>query len=56
MKWALLAPLYWVLMSMAAWKALIQLCYKPFYWEKTVHGYCLYPPQAVPAAGVVVGN
>src|SRR5262249_27096588 len=34
-KWALLAPLYWVLMSGGpAWKALIQLCYKPQYWGR----------------------
>jgi cellulose synthase/poly-beta-1,6-N-acetylglucosamine synthase-like glycosyltransferase/putative flippase GtrA len=41
-KWALLAPVYWIMMSVAAWKAFIQLCYKPFYWEKTVHGFCTY--------------
>ena len=41
-KWALLAPVYWIMMSIGAWKAFIQLCYKPFYWEKTVHGFCTY--------------
>lgn len=41
-KWMLLAPIYWVLMSIGAWKALIQLCYKPYYWEKTVHGFCIF--------------
>jgi cellulose synthase/poly-beta-1,6-N-acetylglucosamine synthase-like glycosyltransferase len=45
-KWVLLVPVYWLLMSLAAWKALIQLCHKPFYWEKTVHGHCVYSPQA----------
>lgn len=34
----LLTPLYWVLMSVAAYKALIQLIVKPYYWEKTLHG------------------
>jgi cellulose synthase/poly-beta-1,6-N-acetylglucosamine synthase-like glycosyltransferase len=29
---------YWVLMSMAAYKALWQLVRHPFYWEKTEHG------------------
>ncbi|GAB4062720.1 glycosyltransferase family 2 protein [Uliginosibacterium sediminicola] len=29
---------YWGLMSVAAYKALWQLVYKPFYWEKTQHG------------------
>ncbi len=33
-----LSPVYWVLMSVAAWKGLLQLFYRPFYWEKTVHG------------------
>lgn len=33
-----LLPLYWVLMSVAAYKALFQLVAKPFYWEKTHHG------------------
>ncbi|MDO8691218.1 MAG: glycosyltransferase [Dehalococcoidia bacterium] len=37
-KYALMVPLYWAIMSIGAWKGLIQLIYKPFYWEKTVHG------------------
>ncbi|BBY27779.1 glycosyltransferase family 2 protein [Mycolicibacterium sediminis] len=35
---ALLAPLYWVLQSFAALKAIHQLIFRPFFWEKTVHG------------------
>ena len=35
---ALLAPLYWILQSVAALKALYQLVFRPFFWEKTVHG------------------
>ncbi|MEP0521770.1 MAG: glycosyltransferase [Hyphomicrobiales bacterium] len=31
-------PFYWWLMSVAAWRALAQLCYDPFKWEKTDHG------------------
>ncbi|MFM0619724.1 glycosyltransferase family 2 protein [Paraburkholderia nemoris] len=43
-KWIDLVPYsltvfaYWALMSVAAYKALWQLVYKPFYWEKTQHG------------------
>ena len=37
-KYALLTPLYWGLMSVAAWKGAGQLIVKPFYWEKTEHG------------------
>jgi len=36
--YSLLNPLYWILHSVAAYKALWQLFTKPFYWEKTVHG------------------
>ncbi|MGC1779061.1 MAG: glycosyltransferase family 2 protein [Xanthobacteraceae bacterium] len=37
--WALAwTPLYWLLLSLAAWRALIQLIYDPQYWEKTEHG------------------
>ena len=35
---ALLVPGYWALQSIAAFKALYQLFFRPFYWEKTVHG------------------
>lgn len=30
-------PLYWMLLSIAAWRALWQLIYKPHHWEKTPH-------------------
>ena len=35
---ALLNPLYWVLHSIAAWRALWQLVRNPYHWEKTPHG------------------
>lgn len=35
---ALISPLYWVLLAIAAWKGMWQLIFKPHYWEKTVHG------------------
>jgi cellulose synthase/poly-beta-1,6-N-acetylglucosamine synthase-like glycosyltransferase len=37
-KYALFTPVYWGLMSWAAWKGFIQLFTAPFYWEKTEHG------------------
>lgn len=40
--WALLNPLYWLLHSIAAYKALWQLMFRPHYWEKTVHGLTSY--------------
>ena len=33
----LLMPVYWVLMSVGAWKGALQLVTKPFFWEKTPH-------------------
>lgn len=37
-RYALLSPLYWGLMSVGAWKGFIQLIQKPHFWEKTIHG------------------
>ena len=34
----LLTPLYWGCLSIAAWRALIQLLSNPYRWEKTEHG------------------
>jgi len=42
-KWVLLIPLYWVMMSMSAYIAFYQLIVKPHYWEKTQHGSHLAP-------------
>jgi cellulose synthase/poly-beta-1,6-N-acetylglucosamine synthase-like glycosyltransferase len=37
--WALLLmPVYWLLLSLAAWRALFQLLRDPYRWEKTEHG------------------
>ena len=46
--WALLLPAYWVLHSIAAWRALGQLVTNPSKWEKTPHGLTKH---ATPAAG-----
>lgn len=43
---ALLVPLYWVLMSLAALRAVVQLVTQPSYWEKTEHG--LFDPTLTP--------
>jgi cellulose synthase/poly-beta-1,6-N-acetylglucosamine synthase-like glycosyltransferase/pSer/pThr/pTyr-binding forkhead associated (FHA) protein len=36
--WALISPIYWLLISIGAWKGFLQLFVHPFYWEKTQHG------------------
>ena len=35
--WALLMPAYWLLISLAAYRALFQLATSPYRWEKTRH-------------------
>ena len=39
--YVLLVPFYWLMMSVAIWKALKQLITHPHYWEKTEHGFHL---------------
>jgi hypothetical protein len=34
----LLMPFHWLLLSAAAWRAVYQLLFNPFHWEKTAHG------------------
>jgi cellulose synthase/poly-beta-1,6-N-acetylglucosamine synthase-like glycosyltransferase len=49
--WGLANPAYWLLHSVAAYKALWQLVTKPHYWEKTAHGLTGVTAAAhVPAA------
>lgn len=40
--YALTAPFYWLLQSIAAYKGAWQLIRNPFYWEKTTHGISKY--------------
>jgi glycosyltransferase XagB len=47
---ALMMPLYWLMMSMAAIKALWQLVLNPFHWEKTQHGLHHSPGSKEPSA------
>jgi len=45
--WTILSPVYWTLMSIAAWKGLVQLITRPSYWEKTEHGLTTPPATLV---------
>jgi cellulose synthase/poly-beta-1,6-N-acetylglucosamine synthase-like glycosyltransferase len=42
---------YWVLISVAAYKALFQLFRDPFFWEKTPHGLSQHAAEQLPQAG-----
>ena len=40
--WALaMLPIYWLLLSAAAWRAVFQFIRDPYHWEKTEHGLAL---------------
>ena len=47
---ALTIPVYWFLMFVAGYKAIWQLIFNPFYWEKTTHGISSYTPGERAAA------
>jgi len=39
LSWVLLTvPIYWLFLSYAAWRALLQILHAPYKWEKTQHG------------------
>ena len=44
---ALTMPLYWPLASIAAYRALFELIFRPHYWAKTKHGVSARTPQDV---------
>lgn len=47
-RYMILGPLYWLLMSVAAWVALVSLIRSPHYWAKTEHGVSLGPASSLP--------
>lgn len=47
---AIVNPIYWLMHSIAAYKGLWQLIYKPFYWEKTNHGLTKHSTASTAAA------
>jgi len=40
-RYGLILPVYWIAMSVGAWKGFLQLITRPSYWEKTKHGFDL---------------
>jgi glycosyltransferase XagB len=47
--YALLSPLYWVMMSLGAWWGFCSLVRHPHYWAKTVHGASLRLLEPAPS-------
>lgn len=48
---AMLSPIYWAMMSVAAIKASVQLLHAPSFWEKTVHGLDVAHTRPEPVSG-----
>lgn len=46
-KYVFLVPVYWLMMSAAAWAAVYELLVNPYYWNKTKHGLFLSIEKAV---------
>jgi glycosyltransferase XagB len=46
--WTLANPFYWLLHSIASYRALWQLITRPFYWEKTDHGISKHADEGYP--------
>jgi glycosyltransferase XagB len=44
----LLMPIYWLMLALAAWRALYQLIWDPYRWEKTEHGLARTSRMATP--------
>jgi hypothetical protein len=36
--WVPTLPVYWTLGAIAAWKAVFEIVWAPYYWDKTTHG------------------
>jgi hypothetical protein len=36
--WVPVLPFYWTLGAVAAWKAVFEMVWAPYYWDKTMHG------------------
>ena len=52
--WLILLPLYYALGSYASWRGLIELCTRPFHWQKTQHG--VSKRRATPMVGRAAGK
>lgn len=55
-KWALLSPLYWILLSVASYVALYELIRRPHHWQKTTHGLVSEPGSSPAALLEVAAN
>jgi cellulose synthase/poly-beta-1,6-N-acetylglucosamine synthase-like glycosyltransferase len=52
--WALLAPVFWILVSAAAYVAVFEFFRRPFRWRKTAHGLAEPEPRRLPGKAWVL--
>lgn len=52
--WVPMMHLYWPMGTIAMWKALYELVFKPFYWDKTEHGHSLENETPAPQLTVPI--
>lgn len=55
-KYVYLVPVYWLFMSIAAWKAVIQLIRRPHFWPKTIHGFHLDSEKVIEQTTEAIGK
>lgn len=55
-KYVIFVPLYWLAMSVAAWRAVYQVIRKPHYWAKTKHGLHLKSNRGVKESEKVIAE
>lgn len=53
---AVLSPVYWIMMAIAATKAFVQVVLQPSYWEKTTHGLDVARSRARPRSVNSLGS
>jgi hypothetical protein len=55
LKYVFLVPFYWLMMSIAAWRAVFKIIQSPHYWSKTKHGLHLNNQKTISQVNSVIG-
>jgi len=55
-KYVILIPFYWLLLSLAAWTAVLKIITEPHYWSKTKHGLHLKDQKVMAHATHKIGK
>ncbi len=55
-KYIYVVPFYWLMMSVASWRAVYEMIVKPHYWAKTLHGLHLKSDKGLTQARSYIGT